>query len=180
MSDQRSDTLADLSGDGDGDRESAGKPRAGWPALLMLLVLCYAVAGIGSVAAADAGRTYETLTKPSWAPPGWLFGPVWTVLYGTIAVAAWLVLRRRSAVRAPAMTWWSAQLALNLAWTPLFFAAGAHGLAFADICLLLLCLAATVVTFWRQRRAAAVLLLPYAAWVTFAAALNLSIWLRNT
>ncbi len=105
---------------------------------------------------------------------------MWTVLYGTIAVAAWLVLRRSKAGSAIAMGWWSAQLALNLAWTPLFFAADAYGLAFVDICLLLVALAATVITFGRRRRAAAVLLVPYAAWVTFAAALNLSIWLLNT
>ncbi|MFB6555616.1 MULTISPECIES: TspO/MBR family protein [unclassified Streptomyces] len=170
--------MAGLSGDD--ERESTGRPCAGWPTLLLLLVVCYAVATVGGFAAADAGQTYEALTKPPWAPPGWLFGPVWTVLYGTIAVAAWLVLRRRTSGRAVTMTWWSVQLALNLAWTPLFFAADAYGLAFVDICLLLVALAATIVAFGRRRRAAAVLLLPYAAWVTFAAALNLSIWLLNT
>lgn len=164
----------------DDEREATGRPRVGWPTLVLLLAVCYAVAAVGGFAAADAGRTYETLTKPSWAPPGWLFGPVWTVLYGTIAVAAWLVLRGRTNGRAVAMTWWSIQLALNLAWTPLFFAADAYGLAFVDICLLLVALAATVATFSRLRRAAWVLLLPYTAWVSFAAALNLSIWLLNT
>ncbi|MGW2131874.1 TspO/MBR family protein [Streptomyces coelicoflavus] len=170
--------MAGLSGNE--EREPTGRRRAGWPTLLLLLAVCYAVAALGGLAAADAGRTYGELTKPSWAPPGWLFGPVWTVLYGTIAAAAWLVLRRGKAGSAVAMGWWSAQLALNLAWTPLFFAADAYGLAFVDICLLLVALATTVITFGRRRRAAAVLLVPYAAWVTFAAALNLSIWLLNT
>ncbi|MEU9647425.1 TspO/MBR family protein [Streptomyces sp. NPDC048110] len=164
----------------DGEREPTGRRRAGLPTLLLLLAVCYAVAALGGFAAADAGQTYEGLAKPSWAPPGWLFGPVWTVLYGTIAIAAWLVLRHGKAGTAVAMGWWSTQLALNLAWTPLFFAADAYGIAFVDICLLLVALAATVVTFWRRRRAAAVLLVPYAAWVAYAAALNLSIWLLNT
>ncbi|MCP9990366.1 tryptophan-rich sensory protein [Streptomyces albogriseolus] len=171
-------------------REEISRPnrrsRPGWPTLLLLLAVCYAVAALGSVAAAGSGETYRALDRPSWAPPGWLFGPVWTVLYGTIAVAAWLALRGDSGSgdsgrtgRVPAMVWWSVQLALNLAWTPLFFAADAYGWAFADICLLLLALAATIVAFARRRRAAALLLLPYAAWVTYAAALNLSIWLLN-
>ncbi|MEU5365885.1 TspO/MBR family protein [Streptomyces sp. NPDC005925] len=164
---------------GDDHRESTGRPPAGWPTLLLLLAVCYAVAAAGGLAAADAGQTYKALTKPAWAPPEWLFGPVWTVLYGTIAVAAWLVLRRRTNGHAVPMAWWSLQLALNLAWTPLFFASDAYGLAFADICLLLVALAATVVVFGRRRPVAAVLLLPYTAWVTFAAALNLSIWLLN-
>lgn len=78
------------------------------------------------------------------------------------------------------MILWSVQLALNLAWTPLFFAADAYGWAFAEICLLWLALVATVVAFTRRRRAAAVLLLPYAAWVTYAASLNLGIWVLNS
>jgi tryptophan-rich sensory protein len=170
--------MAELSGDE--VREPTGRPPAGWPTLLLLLAVCYAVAALGGFAAADAGQTYKALTRPSWAAPGWLFGPVWTVLYGTIAVAAWLVLRHSGARSAVTMGWWSAQLALNLAWTPLFFAAHAYGWAFVDICLLLIALAATINAFSRRRRAAAALLLPYAAWVTFAAALNLSIWLLNT
>ncbi|MGK9465214.1 TspO/MBR family protein (plasmid) [Streptomyces sp. G6] len=165
---------------GDRGNEVTGPPRAGWPTLVLLLAACYAVAAVGGLAAADAGQTYWALAKPSWAPPGWLFGPVWTVLYGTIAVAGWLVLRRSAGGHAVAMTLWSVQLALNLAWTPLFFAADAYGLAFVDICLLLVALTATVAAFGRRQRAAAVLLLPYTAWVAFAAALNLSIWLLNT
>ncbi|MFG2867464.1 TspO/MBR family protein [Streptomyces sp. NPDC048338] len=145
-----------------------------------LLVVCYAVAGIGGWASADAGDVYGSLNRPTWAPPGWLFGPVWTVLYGTIAVAAWIVLRSPGSAPRVAMAWWSAQLALNLAWTPLFFAAGEYGLAFADICLLLAAVVVTIVHFSRTSRGAAVLLVPYALWVAFASALNLSIWLVNT
>ncbi|WP_261992506.1 TspO/MBR family protein [Streptomyces sp. MS191] len=78
------------------------------------------------------------------------------------------------------MAWWSAQLALNLAWTPLFFAADEYGLAFADICLLLAAIVMTIITFSRASRSAALLLVPYAVWVAFASGLNLSIWLANT
>ncbi|MFD5805753.1 TspO/MBR family protein [Streptomyces sp. NPDC127020] len=147
--------------------------------LLGLLGACYAVAAIGAVAPGDAGSTYESLDRPVWAPPAWLFGPVWTLLYATIAVAAWLFLRQPGAQTRPAMTWWTLQLVFNLAWTPLFFAAGQYGLAFADICLLLLALAATLIAFGRKRRTAALVLLPYTAWVTYAAALNLDLWLNN-
>ncbi|MFB7651569.1 MULTISPECIES: TspO/MBR family protein [unclassified Streptomyces] len=151
----------------------------GLPMLLGLLGACYAVAAIGAVASADAGSTYQSLDRPAWAPPASLFGPVWTILYATIAVAAWLFLRQSSARARPAMTWWGLQLVFNLAWTPLFFAAGQYGFAFADICLLLVALASTLITFGRQRRSAALLLLPYAAWVSYAAALNLNLWLNN-
>ncbi|MBB6436042.1 TspO/MBR family protein [Streptomyces candidus] len=165
---------------GGGVHSHDSRPASGVLMLLGLLAVCFAVAGIGAWASADAGSVYRSLDRPDWAPPGWLFGPVWTVLYATIAVAAWLVLRRPAGSVRPAMTWWSVQLALNLAWTPLFFAAGEYGLAFLDICLLLVALAVTMVMFARHRRSAALLLVPYAAWVTFAAALNLSIWLSNT
>ncbi|MFJ8881835.1 TspO/MBR family protein [Streptomyces sp. NPDC102402] len=148
--------------------------------LLGLLAVCYAVAALGGLASAGAGDTYTALDRPAWAPPGWLFGPVWTVLYGTIAVAAWLVLRNPHGPTRTAMTWWSIQLLLNLAWTPLFFAADEYGLAFLDICLLLAAVLGTIVHFARHRRAAALLLVPYMLWVAFASALNLSIWLSNS
>ncbi|MFD3545515.1 TspO/MBR family protein [Streptomyces sp. NPDC058655] len=152
-----------------------------WPALLLLLLAVFAVAGIGGLAASGAGSFYATLERPAWAPPAWVFGPVWTVLYVTVAVAAWLVLRRSGgATVRTAMLWWGVQLALNCAWTPLFFAARQYGLAFADICLLLASVVVTAVLFGRIHRPAAWLLLPYAAWVAFAACLNLALWQLNT
>ncbi|MFE0772807.1 TspO/MBR family protein [Streptomyces sp. NPDC058861] len=161
-------------------RTGRGRQGPRWPVLLGLLAVCYAVAALGGLASADAGDTYDALDRPTWAPPGWLFGPMWTVLYGTIAVAAWLVLRNPHGPTRTAMTWWSVQLLLNLAWTPLFFTADEYGLAFLDICLLLAALLTTTVLFARHRRAAALLLVPYALWVAFASALNLAIWLSNT
>ncbi|MGW1881584.1 TspO/MBR family protein [Streptomyces sp. NPDC001970] len=102
------------------------------------------------------------------------------MLHATIAVSAWLVLRRPRPENRGAMVWWSLQLAFNLVWSPLFFGARQYGLGFADICLLLVALAATVVAFGRLHRPAALLLVPYLCWVAFAAALNLAIWIAGT
>ncbi|WP_127467672.1 TspO/MBR family protein [Streptomyces sp. B27] len=150
-----------------------------WPVLLLMLILCYAVAGVGAAASGDAGGTYAALDRPAWAPPGWLFGPVWTVLYGTIAVAGWLVARRPAPGRLPALVAWGVQLALNALWTPLFFAAEQYGAAFLDIALLLAAVVTTVLLAARVDRRAALLLVPYLLWVGYAAALNLSLWLNN-
>ena len=106
-----------------------------------------------------------------------MFGPVWTVLYIAIAVAGWLVWRRVG--WGPALAVYAVQLALNAAWTPLFFGAGAYGLALVEILVMWLAIGATVVLFWRVSRPAALLLVPYWAWVTFATALNFAIWRLN-
>lgn len=138
------------------------------------------VAVVGGLASLSASDEYGNFVQPSWAPPSWLFGPVWTVLYITIAVAAWLVWRKDgwSGART-ALTVWAAQLVLNALWTPLFFGAGLFGVAFVEIVLLWLTIVATIVLFARHSRPAALLLLPYVAWVTFASALNLAIWMLN-
>ncbi|MFD7027269.1 TspO/MBR family protein [Streptomyces sp. NPDC059917] len=143
--------------------------------------MTYGVAALGALASADAGEVYAALERPDWAPPASLFGPVWTVLYAMMAVAAWLVRRHpdRSSVRR-ALVWWSVQLALNLAWTPLFFAGRRYGLALLDIALLLAALTTTVLLFRRLSRLAGLLLVPYLLWVVFATALNASIWQLNT
>lgn len=149
-------------------------------ALLFFLAVSYGVAALGAFASADAGTVYGALDRPAWAPPAWLFGPVWTALYATIGIAAWLVWRHpdRDRVRT-ALIWWSVQLALNLAWSPLFFAARQYGLALLDILLLLAALSTTVVRFRRLSLPAALLLVPYLLWVAFASALNASIWHLN-
>lgn len=122
---------------------------------------------------------YARLEKPSWGPPAWLFGPVWTVLYALMGVGAWLVAGTSgSRARAPLMLW-GAQLALNAAWTPVFFGVRSPGLALVNIVLLWFALVATVVAFWSRRTIAGILLLPYLAWVSFATALNFEIWRRN-
>ncbi len=135
------------------------------------------VALIGSLAAGASAAEYATLRRPSWAPPSWLFAPVWTALYVTIAVAGWLVWRRAGVVRAHAP--YVVQLLLNAAWTPIFFGAGAYGLAALEIVVLWCVVAVTVVAFWRRDRLAGGLLLPYWAWVTYATALNVAVWSLN-
>jgi tryptophan-rich sensory protein len=132
---------------------------------------------VGALAAGDSRRQYAALERPAWAPPGWVFGPVWTILYATIAIAGWLVWRRAGVHRA--LVPYAAQLALNAAWTPIFFGAGAYGLAAIEIVLLWCAIGATVLAFRRVHRGAAALLLPYWAWVTFAATVNVAIWWTN-
>ncbi|MFI5898897.1 TspO/MBR family protein [Streptomyces cyaneofuscatus] len=158
---------------------AAPSRRRSWLTLLLLLALCYGVAAAGALATGDAGSTYAALDRPAWAPPGWLFGPVWTVLYGMIAVAGWLVTRRPDPGRRPALVAWGVQLALNALWTPLFFAAEQYGSAFLDIALLLAAVVTTALLSARVDRRAAWLLVPYLLWVGYAAALNLALWLTN-
>lgn len=126
------------------------------------------------------GEWYASLKKPSWNPPPWIFAPVWISLYAMMAVAAWLVWKRGgfSTQRRP-LTLFLAQLALNALWTPLFFGLHRPGLACLEIALLWLAIAATLLAFRPVNRAAAWLLAPYLAWVTFAAALNFALWKLN-
>ena len=123
------------------------------------------------------GGWYAGLVKPSFNPPAWLFGPVWTVLYVLIAIAGWRVWQRdRSGW--PMRLWW-AQMALNFLWTPVFFGAHQLGLAFVVILLMLAAILGFIATAWRLDRGAAWLFVPYAAWVAFASLLNGSIWMLN-
>jgi translocator protein len=147
-------------------------------ALILLLALSFAVAALGGFF--RPGPWYAELQKPAWNPPNWIFGPVWTVLYATMAVAAWLVWRRGGfAQQSTALSLYFVQLLLNALWSPLFFGLRSPGLGFADIALLWLVLVATVISFWEAHRLAGALMLPYLAWVSFAAVLNFSIWQLN-
>jgi benzodiazapine receptor len=142
----------------------------------VFLVITFAVAAIG--AQFMPGPWYAALAKPAWTPPGWLFGPVWTVLYVMIAISAWLVWQRQRRV-SPALALWGAQLVLNGIWSWLFFGLERPGLAAIDIVVLLAMIIATALAFARVSRPAALLLVPYAIWVSFATALNLAIWRLN-
>ncbi|MFR9775167.1 TspO/MBR family protein [Micromonospora sp. MS34] len=153
-----------------------GRARRWW-VLLGFGAAVTAAAAVGGLGVRGARQEYAGLEQPAWAPPSWVFGPVWTVLYALIAVAGWLAWRRVG--WGPALWAWSVQLALNALWTPLFFGAGRYGLAFAELALLWLAVAVTVERFRRISGPAAGLLLPYWAWVTFAGALNLAIWRLN-
>lgn len=155
---------------------SAPSPRP-WLTLLPFLLAVGIVAAVGGLAAGSAGDTYRELELPPFAPPSWLFGPVWSVLYVMIGVAGWLLWRARG--WDPALTLWAVQLVLNLAWTPLFFAADRYTLALVDIVVLALLVLGLIALAWRRSRTAAWLLVPYAAWVCFATALNAAIVVLN-
>ncbi|WP_100516860.1 TspO/MBR family protein [Mycobacteroides abscessus] len=150
------------------------------PALGISLAAAAVAAGVGGLASANAAAQYGVLAQPSWAPPAWVFGPVWTVLYVLMGVAAWLVWRTRPPVPASALTAYGIQLVLNALWTPLFFGLGWPGAALAEIVVLWIALVVTIALFWVRSRVAAVLLLPYLVWTTFAACLNFAVWQLNT
>ncbi len=152
-----------------------------WLALLGWVALAALAGAVGAIASLDAGVFYGALEKPAWAPPGWLFGPVWTALYVLMGIAAWLVWRTPTdvATRRRALALFVTQLALNALWTWLFFAWRQGALAFGEIALLWLAVAVTAWQFGRVRRVAAWLLVPYLAWVSFAAALTWAVWQRN-
>lgn len=145
--------------------------------LLMFLALTGAAAAIGGLASADSAEIYAVLDRPAFAPPAWLFGPAWTVLYLLIAVAGWLAFLRAGWDRA--LTLWVVQLVLNAAWTPIFFGAQMYWPAFADISVLWVLVAVCTVMLLRRRRLAGLLMAPYLAWVTYAGALNLAIAVMN-
>jgi translocator protein len=149
--------------------------------LIIWLALCFATSAIGAIASVSAKGFYAQVVRPSWAPPGWLFGPVWTTLFICMAVAAWLVWRAvpHHRLRTIALSVFVAQLAVNALWSWLFFAWRMGGAAFVDVMVLWLMIAATIALFWRISRVAAALLAPYLLWVSFAAVLNWTLWQTN-
>lgn len=159
---------------------AAAPPRHPVAGLVAWLALSAAVAAVGGIASADAGAFYGRLALPDWAPPAWLFGPVWTLLYAAMAIAAWWVWRGApSTARRRALTLHVVQLVPNALWSWLFFAWQQGALAMADITLLWVLIVATIVAFWRVHPRAAWLLAPYLAWVSFASALNFWLWQHN-
>ena len=153
-------------------------PTQHWLVLVVLLIICFAVAGVGGlVTTPSIPNWYAGLAKPLWTPPDWVFGPVWSVLYLSMAVAAWLVWRQGD-VAVPMMLF-GIQLVFNAAWSWLFFGLHSPGAAFIDIVLLWMAIVVTTATFWRRSMLAGVLFVPYLAWVSFAALLNFAIWRMN-
>lgn len=145
--------------------------------LLVFVALVAAAAAVGGRFL--PGAWYASLAKPSWTPPNWLFGPVWTLLYLGIAVAGWMIWRRNGSRAGPSLALWGAQLVLNAAWSWLFFGQQRPGIALAEILVLLACIVAFVVVTWADSKTAALLFVPYALWVAFATALNHAIWRLN-
>jgi len=150
-------------------------------ALVIFVGLCLGVGALGGwVTAGSVKDWYPTLHKPSFNPPNWLFGPVWTVLYVMMGVSAWRVWLRAHGDRARGpLALFALQLALNLGWSIGFFGLHAIGLAVAVIVALEAAIVATMLAFRRIDRLAAALLVPYALWVAFAAVLNVAIWRLN-
>ncbi len=147
---------------------------AGW------LLASFAAAGMGGLASVNAAGFYGDLVRPPWAPPALLFGPVWSVLFLLMGVAAWLVWRDHGFRGAgAALKLYLAQLLANALWSWLFFAWRQGAFAFAEVVVLWSLIAATIFSFWRLHRLAALLLVPYLAWVSFAAALNFVLWRLN-
>jgi benzodiazapine receptor len=146
--------------------------------LLGWLLAASAAGALGAVASVDAAAFYAQLSKPSWAPPASVFGPVWTALYGLMGLAAWLVWRSPGS-KVVALALFGAQLAANALWSWLFFACHQGALAAVEILVLLALIVATVAAFWRTSGLAALLLVPYLAWVSFASVLTWSVWRSN-
>lgn len=157
--------------------QTSGQKIAG---LFGWVLVVFLAATVGAAASINASSFYADLVRPDWAPPAWVFGPVWTVLYGLMAVAAWLVWRTGDSRRArPALIIFMVQLVLNALWSWLFFGWRLGALAFADTVALLLAIAATIILFWRLSPLAATLLVPYFLWTAFASALSYAIWQLN-
>jgi len=149
--------------------------------LLVWIAICFAAAGLGGlVTTPNIPEWYAQLAKPAWTPPSWVFGPVWSCLYLMMAVSAWLVWRKDGLTKAKLpIGMFAGQLGLNSAWSVLFFGLHSPFGAFVDIILLWVAIVATVAVFWHWSRWASLLLVPYLAWVSFAALLNLAMWRMN-
>lgn len=151
--------------------------------LLFFVFLCQLAGAIGAVFTMPRISTwYAVLVKPPFNPPSWIFGPVWTMLYTLMGVAAFLVWQRRKKQKKAvqhALTVFGAQLALNSLWSIVFFGLGQLWGAFLVIIALWSAIFATYLLFWKLSKTSGVLFLPYLAWVTFASLLNFSVALLN-
>jgi tryptophan-rich sensory protein len=152
-----------------------------WIGLAVFVTVCLGAGGLGAIATtSEIAGWYRTLAKPAWNPPDSVFGPVWTTLFILMAIAAWLVWRP-AGLKAAAMplALFGVQLALNVSWSWIFFGMHEPGWAFAEIVTLWLAIVATTIAFFRCSKPAGWLLVPYLAWVSFAAVLNFTIWRLN-
>lgn len=149
-----------------------------WLALALWITVSLVPGFVGSQF--QPGEWYASLEKPSWNPPGWVFGPVWTALYVLMGISAWLVWKQSGFSGAgPALWIFLGQLVLNGLWSYLFFGINSPLSAFIEIIVLWLAILVTTVLFWRVRPLAGSLLLPYLAWVGFASVLNFTLWRLN-
>jgi translocator protein len=163
------------------DTHAPPRPRL-WLGLLVFLAVSYAASAVGTLAQGDdVGARYLALDRPAWAPPSWLFGPVWTVLYAFIGVAGWRIWRAAGTVGAAsaALGLWGTQLVVNAIWPGVFFGAGALGAGLAVILVLDVLVIATILAARRHDHLAGWLLVPYLAWILYATALNAALWVAN-
>jgi|SRR5579863_2265805 len=152
-----------------------------WLELVGFILVCEGVGILGGLwTGPEIPRWYRTLTKPSFNPPSWIFGPVWTTLYLLMAIAAWQVfMAPASPSRTPGLGLFAFQLALNLAWSYIFFRKHAIGAAVVEVAVLWCAIGATTIAFSQVSAVSATLMLPYWGWVTFASILNATIWRLN-
>jgi tryptophan-rich sensory protein len=148
--------------------------------LILALVICQAAGLIGSIFTAPAiPRWYASLVKPSFNPPNWVFGPVWIMLYVLMGVSLFLVWKQEGRKTKVAIYVFFLQLALNTAWSPLFFGLEMPLAAFVVIILLWIAILVTILKFYKFSKLASYLLVPYILWVSFAAVLNFFLWFLN-
>ncbi|EDZ99059.1 TspO and MBR like protein [Burkholderia sp. H160] len=145
------------------------------PSLLVFLILTLAAGWTASLSLPDAW--YAGLQKPAFNPPNWVFPPVWTVLYVLMAFSAWRVWKRNGLTAAIVL--WAVQLLFNAAWMWLFFGLHRPEMGLIDILILLVLIVTLTYMFWRRDRLAGILLVPYVAWVAYAALLNYALWQMN-
>jgi len=145
---------------------------AGW------ITVCFLAASFGAYF--EPGLWYESLNKPSWTPPNWVFPVVWPILYLMMAIAAWMVWTRYSFKQAQQeLRWFGVQLLLNAAWSWIFFGEQLIGTALGEILLLWIAILFTLLLFWKKYKPAGWLLLPYLLWVSYASALNYALFQLN-
>ena len=151
-------------------------------ALLAFVAACFGAALVGSTfTTPSVPEWYGSLVKPSFTPPNWLFGPVWSMLYLAMAIAGWLVWRRQreSSTTLP-LALFGGQLVLNVLWSILFFGLQATGIALVEILILWTAIFATLLSFWRISTIAGWLFVPYLTWVSFATIMNFEICRLNS
>lgn len=157
---------------------------ANWIKLIIALLLPQ-LAGLGGMLFTDTGESswYQELEKPSWNPPGWVFGPVWTALYIMMGIAFYLVWKSENVskqLKSTAMIFWVVQLVLNFFWTIIFFGAQSPPFAFIEIIVLWLTILVTIILFMRVHKTAGWLMVPYIVWVSFATVLTYTIYQLNS
>lgn len=152
---------------------------------VLIAVACIAtpllIGGISGIFTIDGvNGWYTTLQKPSFNPPNWLFGPVWTLLYALMGVALFLVINATATQpKTTAIALFAVQIVFNFFWSIIFFKWQSPCYALVEIAMLWICILLTMLSFWNIHKTAALLLVPYLAWVSFAAVLNGSIWWLN-